>query len=108
MNYKKIYEAARLDPSYKAAKERLKKPYQKYVHELKVNENNQVDALSFQNFISEQAGRKINFHTDKGKMFWELTEEELNDDIECTCIGYRMTAIIQKKKDLIHLVGIKM
>lgn len=76
------------DAAFKEAKSYIKKSYQKYVHKLSIR-NGKVDALSLQNFLSEQIGRKLNFHTANGKMFWELSEEEANiEDVNVTLNAY--------------------
>ena len=97
MDFKKIYEASETkkkpDFSFEACKDRLNDEWQKYVCELRINSEGQVKVDSFQDFLSKQTGRKVNFHTNKeGKIFWELTEDEWekNDYIQCTCIGYRI------------------
>lgn len=85
------FNEAEEDQFYQAALDRINEDYQQCVAHLKTNSKGQVDALSFQDFLSKATGRKINFHTDKGKMFWELTEEEWDqDDINCTCYGYKI------------------
>ena len=80
--------AAEDDAAFKEAKSYIKKSYQKYVHKLSIR-NGKVDALSLQNFLSGQIGRKLNFHTASGKMFWELSEEEANiEDVNVTLNAY--------------------
>lgn len=88
-NPKRIKESADEDDvAFKEAKSYIKKSYQKYVHKLSIR-NGKVDALSLQNFLSEQIGRKLNFHTASGKMFWELSEEEANiEDVNVTLNAY--------------------
>lgn len=88
-NPKRIKESAdEDDAAFKEAKSYIKKSYQKYVHKLSIR-NGKVDALSLQNFLSEQIGRKLNFHTASGKMFWELSEEEANiEDVNVTLNAY--------------------